>query len=169
MTDSVFTGSVVVEGEVPAGCVDLACLPEQPAVPDAVGEGEHALADPGPGPFGDVAAVVLEGELALGCLVGRLDPLADAAELSEARPLVLAVRADECRVKAGDDLLELPGAQRILAVAGSLGPAWRLSPLTNGVSAVGGGVLKGGSARPVSVPRARCAPSRRADASPPAA
>src|SRR5271167_77174 len=114
MTDSVFTGSVVVEGEVPAGCVDLACLPEQPAVPDAGGEGEHALADPGPDPFGDVAAVVLEGELALGCLVGRLDPLADAAELSEARPLVLAVRADECRVKAGDDLLELPASEALV-------------------------------------------------------
>ena len=59
-------------------------FPEDPVVPNASGEGEHALADAGPYPVGDVAAVQLEGELALGGLVDRLDPLADAAEFPEA-------------------------------------------------------------------------------------
>jgi lipopolysaccharide/colanic/teichoic acid biosynthesis glycosyltransferase len=41
---------------VAAGDVDMACFPEQPVVPDAGGEGEHALADACPDPRGDVAA-----------------------------------------------------------------------------------------------------------------
>src|SRR5438132_6759676 len=104
---SVFTGSVVVVDEVPSGCVEPPALPELPAVPDAGGEGEHALADAGPDTLGDVAAVSLEGELALGGLVDRLDPLADMAELAEARLLVLAVGAHELSVQGRDDLLEL--------------------------------------------------------------
>jgi hypothetical protein len=107
MTDSVFTRSVVVGGEVAAGRVDLAGLPEQPVVPDAGGEGEHALADARPDPFGDVAAVILERELALGGVDDRLDPLADAAERAEALGLALAIGADELRVERGDDLLKL--------------------------------------------------------------
>ena len=54
--------------------VDVAGFPEQPAVPDAGGEGEHALADPRPDSFGDVAAVVLERELALARDFVRLTP-----------------------------------------------------------------------------------------------
>src|SRR5664280_739934 len=77
MTDSVCTGSVVVCGEVASGLVDLPCFPEQPAVPDAGGEGEYALADACPDSLGDVSAVILEGELALGGVIDRLDPLAD--------------------------------------------------------------------------------------------
>ena len=107
MTDCVFTASVVVVEEVASGGVDLSCFPEQPAVPDAGGEGKYALADPGPDACRNVAAVILERQLALGGLIDRLDPLADAPELAEARGLVLAVRADERGVKGGDDLLEL--------------------------------------------------------------
>src|SRR2546427_5445865 len=103
---SVFTGSVVVVDEVPSGCVEPPALPELPAVPDAGGEGEHALADAGPDTLGDVAAVSLEGELALGGLVDRLDPLADMAELAEARLLVLAVGAHEVSLQGSDDLPE---------------------------------------------------------------
>src|SRR6266702_1337874 len=107
MTDSVCTGSVVIADEVTSGLVGLACFPEQPAVPHAGGEGEHALADARPYAFGDVAAVVLEGELALGGVVDRLNPLADGAELAQTRLLVLAVGADERGIQGGDDLLEL--------------------------------------------------------------
>jgi hypothetical protein len=44
--------------------------------------------------LGDVAAVVLERELALGGVDDRLDPLPDAAERAEARALVAAVGAE---------------------------------------------------------------------------
>src|ERR1039458_5491493 len=104
MIDSVCVGSVVVVGEVASGGVDLAGFPEQPVVPDAGGEGEYALADACPDTVGDVSAVVLEGELALGGVVDRLDPLPDSPEFPEARLLALAVGADERRVHAGDDL-----------------------------------------------------------------
>jgi hypothetical protein len=57
-------GSVVVVGEVAARGIDLAGFPERPAVPDAGGEGEYALADACPDAVGDVSAVILEGELA---------------------------------------------------------------------------------------------------------
>jgi hypothetical protein len=73
MTDSVCTGSVVVVGEVAAGSVDLASFVEQPVVPDAGGEGEYALADACPDTFGDVSAVLLEGELALKVTSGPSD------------------------------------------------------------------------------------------------
>src|SRR2546430_17176789 len=108
MTDSVCTGSVVVDGEVASGGVDLAGFPEQPVVPDAGGEGEYSLANAYPDALGDVAAVVLEGELALERVVDRLDPLADPAELAEAWLLVLAVGADELRLERGGDPLGLP-------------------------------------------------------------
>src|SRR6516165_6685196 len=107
MTDSVFTGSVVVVGEVAAGSVDEDCFPELPAVPDAGGEGEYALADAGPDAFGDVAAVQFERELAFGGVDDRFDPLAHSAELAEPRFLVFAVGAHEGRVERGDELLEL--------------------------------------------------------------
>src|ERR1039458_543895 len=114
MTDSVFTGSVVVEGEVASGLLDLVGLPEQPVVPDAGGEGEYALADPGPDSLGDVPAVVLEGELALGGVVDRLDPLAHAAEFAEARLLALAVGTDERSVEGGDGLLEFLAGEALV-------------------------------------------------------
>src|SRR5260221_13761123 len=103
MSDSVWVGSVVVVGEVAAGRVDLAGVPEQPVVPDAGGEGEEALADPGPDAFGDVAAVVFERELAFERVVDRLDPLAHSAELAEPFGFVFAVGADELRVQRRDD------------------------------------------------------------------
>jgi hypothetical protein len=56
MADSVFAGSVVVVGEVSAGRVDDSGFPELPAVPDADGEGEDALADACPDAFRDVSA-----------------------------------------------------------------------------------------------------------------
>src|SRR5918996_17262 len=115
MTDSVFTGSVVVVDEVAAGRVDESGLPQHPAVPDAGSEGEYALADARPDALGDVAAVQLEGELALGGLADRLDPLADPAELAEPGLLVLAVRADECRVERGDDRLQLLAGEALVA------------------------------------------------------
>src|SRR5439155_10558045 len=114
MTDSVCTGSVVVDGEVASGGVDLAGFPEQPVVPDAGGEGEYSLANACPDALGDVAAVVLEGELALERVVDRLDPLADPAELAEAWLLVLAVGADELRIERGDDPLELLAGEALV-------------------------------------------------------
>ena len=98
---------MVVVDEVAAGGLDDSCLPEQPAVPDAGGEGEHALADAGAHAFGDPAAVLFEVELVLGGVVDRLDPLADPAELAESRLLVLAVGAHERGVEGRDDVLEL--------------------------------------------------------------
>src|ERR1700694_243521 len=95
MSDSVCTGLVVVVGEVAAGGVDLAVLPELPGVPDAGGEGEEALADACPDAFGDVGAVVFERELAFERVVDRLDPLAYGAELAESFGFVFAVGADE--------------------------------------------------------------------------
>src|SRR6266545_4078403 len=95
MSDSVFTGSVVVGGEVAAGGVELVLLVELPVDPYAGGEGQDALADAYPDSFGDMAAVVLERELAFEGVVDRLDPLADPAERSEALALILAIGADE--------------------------------------------------------------------------
>src|SRR5450759_260883 len=109
MVDSVFTDSVVVVGEVPAGAVGDPGFPELPAVPDAGSEREYALADAGPYAFGDAAAVLLEVELVLGGVVDRLDPLAHTAELAEAGLLVLAVGAQESGVKRRDGLFELAG------------------------------------------------------------
>ena len=86
------------EGSFVAG-VDL------PVVPDGGGEGEQALADACPDAFGDVCAVVFEGELAFEGVVDRLDPLAYGAELAEPCGFVFAVGADELRVKGGDCLL----------------------------------------------------------------
>src|SRR5580693_3606448 len=114
MTDSVFTGSVVVCGEVASGLLDFAGFPEQPVVPDAGGEGEYALADACPDPVGDVPAVLLEGELALGGVVDRLDPLAHPAEFAEPRLLALAVGADELRAQSGDGLLELLASEPLV-------------------------------------------------------
>src|SRR5579859_49167 len=107
MSDSVWMGSVVVAGEVPAGCGDLVGVPELPVVPDGGGEGEEALADACPDAVGDVAAVVFERELAFERVVDRFDPLAHAAELAESFGFVFAVGADELRAERGDDLLEL--------------------------------------------------------------
>src|SRR6516164_2389674 len=115
MTDSVFTGSVVVVDEVPTGGVGLAGLPEQPAVPDAGCEGENSLADARPDAIGDVPAVQFERQLALGGLVDRFDPLSDATELPEPRLLVLAVGADEGRIERGDDLLKLLAGEAFVA------------------------------------------------------
>ena len=47
MTDSVFTGSVVVADDVASGRIELVGFPELPGVADASGEGEHALTDAG--------------------------------------------------------------------------------------------------------------------------
>jgi hypothetical protein len=107
MSDSVFTGSVVVVGEVAAGCVDESVFPEGPAVPDAGGESEDALTDARPDAGGDVAAVVLERELALEGVVDRLDPLTDPAELADPRLLVAAVGTQEGGVEVGERLSEL--------------------------------------------------------------
>ena len=92
---------MVVVGEVAAGRVGEAGVVELPAVPDAGREREDAQADARPDAFWDVPAVVLEGELALGGLVDRLDPLADRAELAEPRLLVFAVRTNERGVELG--------------------------------------------------------------------
>src|SRR6516225_9049544 len=115
MTDSVFMGSVVVVGEVAAGRLDESVLPELPAVPDAGGEGEDALADACPDSFWAVAAVQFERELALGGVDDRLDPLADAAELAEPGLLVFAVGADEHGVQRGNGLLEFAAGESFVA------------------------------------------------------
>src|SRR5271168_240120 len=60
-------------------------------------------------------------------------------------------------------------AQRTSAAGFACRVAWSSTPLTNGVTAVEGGVWNGGSARPVSMLRARSAPSRWAAAAVPAA
>lgn len=61
MSDSVCVGLVVACGEVASGSVDVAGFPELPVVPDGgEGDGEYALADPGPDPVGYVPAVLLE-------------------------------------------------------------------------------------------------------------
>ena len=100
---------MVVIGEVPAGGIGESGFPELPAVPDA-DRGEYALADACPDALRDVAAVILERELALGGLVDRLDPLADPAELAESGLLVFAVGADEGGVEFANGLLEFaPG------------------------------------------------------------
>ena len=100
MVDSVFTGSVVVVDEVAAGCFDDSRFPELPAVPDAGGEGEDALAYAGPDAFGDAAAVVFERELAFGGVVDRFDPLRDTAVLAESG--FLPLRSGRMRVASKD-------------------------------------------------------------------
>src|SRR5215212_11011140 len=103
MSDAVCrAGSVVVGGEAAAGLVD------EPVVPAAGGEREHALTDAHPHAGGCVAAVALERELTLESVIDRLDPLADAAERAEARLFVAAVGADELGAeRVVDEPLEL--------------------------------------------------------------
>src|SRR4051794_16559422 len=115
MSDSVFTGSVVVVDEVPAWCVDESLFPERPAVPDASGEGEDALADARPDADWDMTAVLFERELALEGVVDQLDPLTDPAELAEAGLLVAAVGAHEGGVQVGDGALELLAGEPLVA------------------------------------------------------
>src|SRR5438270_6448179 len=115
MTDSVSTGSVVVVDEVPAGRVDESVVPEGPAVPDAGGESEDALADACPDAGGDVTAVVFERELAFEGVVDRLDPLTDPAELAEPWLLVAPVRPNEVGVEGGDGALELGTGEPFVA------------------------------------------------------
>src|SRR5919201_6522408 len=115
MTDSVFTGSVVVVDEVPARCVDESVFPEGPAVPDAGGESEDALTDARPDAGGHVTAVMLERELALEGVVDRLDPLTDPAELPDPRLLVAAVGTQEGGVEVGDGALELLAGESFVA------------------------------------------------------
>src|ERR1039457_1891534 len=115
MTDSVFTGSVVVVGEVAAGRVGESVLPELPAVPDAGGEGEYSLADACPDPGGGVPAGFLERELAFERVVDRLDPLADPAELAEPGLLVAAIGADESGVEGRHGLLKLGASEAFIA------------------------------------------------------
>src|SRR5512147_149540 len=115
MTDSVFTGSVVVVDEVPARCVDESVFPESPAVPDASGEGEEALADARPDADRDVTAVLFERELAFEGVVDRFDPLADPAELAEAGFLVATVGPQEGGVQVGDGALELSAGESFVA------------------------------------------------------
>ena len=83
--------------------------------PDACGEGEQSLADPGPDAVGDVSAVVLQGELSLGRVVDRFDPLAHATEAAEPWLLALAVWADERRIEGGDSLLELLAGEALVS------------------------------------------------------
>src|SRR5579859_4107572 len=115
MTDSVSTGSVVVVDEVAAGRLDESVVPEGPAVPDAGGESEDALADACPDAGGDVSAVVLERELAFEGVVDRLDPLTDPAELAEPWLLVAPVSPNEGGVEGGDSALELATGEPFVA------------------------------------------------------
>src|SRR5215217_5559122 len=115
MTDSVFTGSVVVVDEVAAGRVDESVFPEGPAVPYARGESEDALTDARPDAGGHVAAVILERELAFEGVVDRLDPLTDPAELADSRLLVAAVGTQEAGVQVCDGALELLAGESFIA------------------------------------------------------
>jgi hypothetical protein len=74
MSDSVFTGSVVVVDEVAAGCVDESVFPQGRAVPHAGGECKDPLADAHPDAGGDGSAVILQRELAFEGVVDRFDP-----------------------------------------------------------------------------------------------
>src|SRR3990170_1691006 len=114
MTDSVWIGSVVIGGEVAAGCVELAGFPELPVVPDTGRESEDALADACPDAVGGVPAVLFEGELSLERVVDRFDPLADPAERAEALALARAVGANELGVEAGDGVLELVAGEALV-------------------------------------------------------
>jgi hypothetical protein len=123
MTDSVFTGSVVVVGEVAAGRFDESVLPELPAVPDAGGEGEDALADACPDSFWAVAAVQSERELALGGQVmGRSlasGALAFALTGSTARGCRTAISdLDYHVVGPRPDVSDLPGEVDVYASIG---------------------------------------------------
>jgi hypothetical protein len=113
MSDSVFTGSVVVGSEVAAGRVDESGLPQLPAVPDAGGQRQDALADTDPDTVGDVPAVQFEGELAFGGLIDRFDPLAHATQVSEPAGLVLAVGPDPGGVQRADQRFEFAPRERL--------------------------------------------------------
>ena len=90
---------MVVVGEVAAGRVDLAGVPEQPVVPDAGGEGEQALADACPDAFGTWPPWSSSESWPLSESLIELDPLAHTAELAEPFGFVFAVGADELRVE----------------------------------------------------------------------
>lgn len=60
-------------------------------MPDDRTKGEQALGDPRAEPCHRVSAVALERELVLELVEDRLDPLANAAERTEAMALVTAI------------------------------------------------------------------------------
>src|SRR5262245_22954238 len=94
---------VVVGGESAAGRVDL------PVVEQNRGEGEEAAGDAADEAGEGAAAVAFEGELVFEGVERRFDPLADAAEWSEAWAFVLAVGADD-RGAEGADVVFVVGA-----------------------------------------------------------
>src|SRR5216683_1835610 len=78
-------------------------------VPDGGGQGEDALQDADQDSGGSLPAVPLEVELALECVVDRLDDLAQRLEELGAGPfgLALAGRAQQARPGAGEGGLEV--------------------------------------------------------------
>src|SRR5512132_3108089 len=103
-------GSVVVgdQGAL-VGCTDL------PVPPDPTGQGEQPLRDPDPDAGQGAAAVPFQPKLALEGLEGALDPLADTAQRPNPPGLVRAVGAQQHRAVPGDDLLELPPREPLVA------------------------------------------------------
>ena len=87
------------------GCSD------EPVVPDAGGEGEESSGDSGVDAVDGASAVVFEGELAFHRVEHRFNPLANTAELPEARFFVIPVGSDQFGFEfSGDEVLELfPG------------------------------------------------------------
>ena len=97
MVDSELVG---VGGELAAGLADF------PVVPEAGCEGEQSQADVGSEAGEGAGAVAFEPALALAGPEHRFDALADESQRAEARPLVLAVGAQEGRSLLGGEALE---------------------------------------------------------------
>src|SRR5512139_1898151 len=115
MTDSHSPASVVVGDQAANRALELARLPEAPVVPDDRAHAEQALGHPGEQPGRGVGAVALQRELVLELVEERLDPLADAAQITEAGCLVAAVGAQEGAAEAGDQLLDLGSREPLVA------------------------------------------------------
>src|ERR671934_398524 len=91
------------------GCADL------PVPPDAAGQGEQPLADPDPDTSQGPATVAFQPKLVFERVEGALDPLPDPTQRPHPARLVSTVRTQQPGPIAGDQALELPASEALVA------------------------------------------------------
>jgi hypothetical protein len=96
-----------------------------PVEPDAGGQGEQALDDPGVDPGRGATTMLFQAKLAFEGVDDRLDPLAHRPQRPEPGRLVAAVGTHQHRAQARDVPVDL-GASKAL-VDDEARPGWRLA------------------------------------------
>jgi hypothetical protein len=103
-------GVLVVVGDQGAlvGGADL------PVPPDRGGQGQQPLSDPDPDAGQGAAAVAFQPKLVFEGGEGALDPLPEATQRPMPVRLIGAVRAQQARAIASDQLLEVPAGEALV-------------------------------------------------------